>query len=311
MIKKKIPGMTKKELLLARAKDKLYHFVLADGQIRGAIVHGTHMVNEMRASHVLGILETLVLGQAYLGIALITSSLKDDDLVAFKIECSGPIKGLSVEANARGEVRGYLKNNPIPLDKPLESFDLKPFYGTGYIVVTRFPEFARQPYVGQVKLQYGRLASDLAHYFLTSEQTPSSFNLSIKFDRQGNVTGAGGLMLQAMPEAEYELIAQLEALVYGLPSIGDAFESNEPAEEFVTRHFKELSPNVLANRRVEFFCRCRKQTVGNVIARLDEETLEDMLSNGPFPVESVCHNCNTLYRFEKEEIESFYNRRHS
>ena len=30
-------------------------------------MHGTRMINEMRANHELGILETLVLGRAYLG----------------------------------------------------------------------------------------------------------------------------------------------------------------------------------------------------------------------------------------------------
>ena len=61
MQKKKIYGDTLKEQLLASAKDRLYNFLLADGAIRGVIVNGTRMINEMRANHELGILETLVL----------------------------------------------------------------------------------------------------------------------------------------------------------------------------------------------------------------------------------------------------------
>ena len=104
MQKKKPYGETLKEKLIAGAKDRLYNFLLADGAIRGVIIHGTRMVNEMRANHELGILETLVLGRAYLGAALMSADLKSDDRISIKFDCSGPIKGLVVEANAFGDL---------------------------------------------------------------------------------------------------------------------------------------------------------------------------------------------------------------
>ncbi|MCP5103877.1 MAG: Hsp33 family molecular chaperone HslO, partial [bacterium] len=274
-------------------KNKLYNFILEDGNIRGAIIHGAHMIKEMRLNHELGILETLVLGHAYLAAGLMTANLKKHDRTAFKIECEGPVKGLSVEAGAFGEVRGHLKNNPIPLEKTPESFDLAPYFGEGLLVVTRFPEYAKHPYVGHVKLKYGSIALNLANYFLSSEQTPASFNLSIKFDTGGNVTGAGGLFLQALPDADDRKVAVLEELVHQLPSIGEAFTGGQSPEEFIYGHFQGFEPKILANRRVEFFCPCRKETVGRVIAKVPRETLEDMLENGPLPVETRCHNCNT------------------
>ena len=51
-------------------KDEMAVFVMADGRIRGALFHGTRFVNQMRAQHNLGILESLVLGQASLCAAL-------------------------------------------------------------------------------------------------------------------------------------------------------------------------------------------------------------------------------------------------
>jgi molecular chaperone Hsp33 len=306
MIKKKISGMSKKEQLEARAKNRLYNFMLEDGQIRGAVIHGTHMIKEMRVNHETGILETLVLGHAYIGISLMTANLKErGDQIAFKIECSGPIKGLSVEANTFGEVRGYLKNNPISIEKPLENFDLAPFFGEGFLMITRFPQYARQPYVGHIKLKYGSIAKDLAHYFSSSEQAPTAFHLSVKFDPEGNVTGAGGLLLQTMPGTDHKRIDQLEHLMHNLYSIGEAFSVNQPAEEYILQHFHSFSPKVLDSRRIEFFCRCRKAAIGQIIAKLPVETLEDIFHKGPFPVETRCHNCNTVYQFDKGEIEKF------
>lgn len=306
MIKKKIPGLSKKQQLEARAKNRLHNFMLENGQIRGAVIHGTHMIKEMRINHELGILETLALGHAYLGISLMTANLKErGDQIAFKIECSGPIKGLSVEANAFGEVRGYLKNNAIPIEKPLESFDLAPFFGEGFLMVTRFPEYAKHPYVGHVKLVYGSIAKDLANYFSSSEQAPTAFHLSVKFDPEGVVTGGGGLMLQAMPGTDHKRIDRLEHLMHNLSSIGGAFSVDQPAEEYILKHFHSFSPKFLGSRRMEFFCRCRKVTISQVVTKLPKQTLEDMFHKGPFPVEIRCHNCNTVYQFDKEEIEKF------
>ncbi|MGD8468073.1 MAG: Hsp33 family molecular chaperone HslO, partial [Desulfobacterales bacterium] len=199
MIKKPLSNESLKDRLIAGAKDRLYNFLLADGAVRGAVLHGTHMVNEMRANHELGILETLVLGRAYLGVALMSANIKGIESVSLKIECSGPIKGLTVEANTFGEVRGFLKNVPIPLDKPMENFDLSPFFGAGFLSVIRNMADAKQPFTSKIALQYGNIAQDLANYYLTSEQIPTAFNLSIMYDKEGLVTGAGGLFLQAMP----------------------------------------------------------------------------------------------------------------
>ena len=79
MEKKKPYGKTIKEQYLASARDRLHVFMLADGAARGAILHGTRMVNEMRANHGLGILETLTLGRAYLGVGLMAADLKGSD----------------------------------------------------------------------------------------------------------------------------------------------------------------------------------------------------------------------------------------
>ena len=93
MQKTKPYGDTLKEQLLAGARDRLYNFILADGAVRGVIMNGTRMVNEMRANHELGILETLVLGRAYLGAGLMSANLKSNDRIAIKFDCSGRLKG--------------------------------------------------------------------------------------------------------------------------------------------------------------------------------------------------------------------------
>ena len=303
-------GDTLKKKLLASAKDRLHKFLLADGAVRGAIINGTRMVNEMRANHELGILETLVLGRAYLGAGLMASDLKSNDRISIKFECSGPIKGLVVEANAFGEVRGFLKQVPIPIDKPMESFNLSPFFGAGFLAVTKYLEDAKQPFTGQVVLKYGNIAKDLANYYLTSEQVPTAFNLGIKFDAAGQVTGAGGMFLQALPQADEELTASLEQRVTDLPSLGEEFAADSDPVNLVEEAFRNYDPRFLANYRIEFMCHCNRQRVRSLLTLLPIDELKDIRDHGPFPLEMNCRYCNTRYHFSRREIQEIYGKRY-
>lgn len=295
-----------KARLQAAAKDRLYHFTLADETIRGVMIHGTRMIHEMRANHELGILETLVLGHAYLGAGLMASSLKGNDRLALQIECAGPVKGLTVEANAFGEVRGYLKNKSIPVSSPLEDFNLAPFFGPGFLTVTRYLEDAKQPFSGKVILQYGNIGQDLAHYYLTSEQIPTAVHLSIYFDHDGRVQGAGGLLVQAMPGADAGQVADIEHKMALLLSLGTSFSNGVEPSTIINELFSAHQPRVIATRRIEFMCHCNESRVRRVLAMLPKADLADLLDHGPFPVEMKCHYCNTAYLFDRAVIAGIY-----
>jgi len=278
-------------------------FLLGGKEVRGVLVRGTGLVSEMRARHGLGLLETLVLGHGCLAATLLATTLKGDkDRLALRIECSGPIKGLVAEANGAGEVRGYLRQNPIPLEKPLESFDLAPFFGAGFLSVSTYLEGGSQPFTGTTMLEYGNLALDLSHYFQTSEQTPTAIALSIQFNSEGMPVGAGGLLLQAMPGARPELMAELEERIAGLPSLGRYFAEGGDADGLLEKEFAAFQPELLTTTPVLFACPCSREELGRRLLTLSEKDLDDLRS-GPFPVEACCHYCNTTYLFERQDLE--------
>lgn len=281
-------------------------FLLGGKAVRGVLVQGTDLVKEMRTRHGLGLLETLVLGHGCLAAALLATSLKGNkDRLALRIECSGPIKGLVAEGNAAGEVRGYLRQTPIPLETPLDSFDLTPFFGAGFLSVSTHLEGGSQPFTGTTMLEYGNLALDLSHYFQTSEQTPTAIALSIQFDGEGLPVGAGGLLLQAMPGAKPELMAELEERIAGLPSLGRYFGEGGGAEPFLAEQFAAFQPELLTTAPVLFACPCSKKDLGGRLLTLPEKDLDELRS-GPFPVEACCHYCNTTYLFDRQEMEELW-----
>jgi molecular chaperone Hsp33 len=308
MKKKKPFGDSLRERLEASARDRLHHFILDYGGLRGAIVCGTRMISEMAANHELGRSETLVLGHAYLAAALMSSNLKAPDRVQLRVQCSAPIGGLSVEANAFGEVRGYLHVDRIEGSELAAHSSAPGNLGSGLLTVTRHLQDAKQPFSGQVELRYGTLAEDLAHYYLASEQTPTALSLSVQFDDHGQIAGAGGLLLQALPEAGPDVVVEIDRRFRSLPSIGTSLSSGADPQQLIAEWFAPFSPLLLGSRRVAFMCHCSGERFGRFLAALPAEELQDILEHGPFPVVTTCANCNTAYEHSRADIQRMYSR---
>ncbi|MFO7883270.1 MAG: Hsp33 family molecular chaperone HslO [Desulfobacteraceae bacterium] len=303
MIKKDIFNGNTRDRLESSAREKLYSFFMAEKMLRGGIVNATCLVKEMRANHGLGVVETLVLGQAYIAALLLTSTLKNKDRIRLNIDCSGPVKGIDVESNVFGEVKGFLKNPVFSAQASGEETGVSAFLGAGFLTLTKYLEKAKTPYTGKIALEYGDIAGDLANYYLQSEQTPTAFNLSVAFDSQGEVTGAGGLFIQAMPGADEDLLASAETAIGQMGSIGDAIARSVDITDLINTHFKSLAPVFLKHSRVAFFCRCTRENMLGHLACLGQEDIDDLLEKGPFPLEIKCHNCSSVYTFSKADLE--------
>jgi molecular chaperone Hsp33 len=306
MIKKQIEDQLLVEHLSKIAEDGRQVMLLADGQIRLTGLGGTTMVNQMRANHNLGILETLVLGQAYIAAGLMASSVKGNDRIQLSVDCGGPIGGIYVESWACGAVRGYLKNNPIHLDKPLESSDLSMLYGPGFISVTKLLEGSKTPFTGQTMMQYGDLAKDLALYYNESEQTPTMFSLGVHFDKQGRVLGAGGLFLQAMPGCSDKVLDELQTKSQSLPSLAKALSEGKTVQEYCNEVFADYGVENLASEPIGFSCPCNRQNFSIFLSRLPLDEKKEILKAGKFPLELQCFNCGTVYSYEEDEVKRLF-----
>ncbi|WP_147615677.1 Hsp33 family molecular chaperone HslO [Treponema pectinovorum] len=323
MVKEEI---TDKELLSHLDKihkDEMTIFVMADGLIRGAFFNATHLVNQMRANHHLGILETLVLGQAEICAALMIPTMKGREHLTFRYECQGPAVGFSVEADSTGYVRGHLLQNPIPLEKPLENWDLSSFFGEGTVTVTRMGEGMKTPQVGITPIVYKNIAQDLTYYFAQSEQIHSAFNTSIQFDEKGRVVGAGGMFLQVMPKAggksalkteqvendiekenaeKEKLLARVENAFSAMPSIGKWFAEGGDMEDVIYGLFREFNPCAVLSRDIIFDCPCSKEYYAKQIKNLPKSELADIIANDSEPLKIICHNCGSTYDIMKSDL---------
>ncbi len=302
MIKKIIQDDGLLEHIASLPEDGREIFLMADEKVRVYAAAATGMINQMKTNHATGPLETLVLGQGYIAGALLSATVKGNDRILLQVECGGPIKGLNIEAWACGAVRGYLVNNPIPLEKPLQSLDTSPLYGPGFLSISKILEGAKTPFTGQVMLEYGNLANDLALYYKTSEQTPTLFYLSIQFDDKARVWGAGGLFLQALPGCSDDVLESLQKKAGGMRQLGKVLSEGATVREYVEKEFADYGPKHLERAPLGFSCPCSKDGFRSYLASLPDKEKESII-NGKFPLEIECFNCASTYSFTKEEID--------
>lgn len=298
--------------------DKLRIFTMANGRVRGALFHGTRFVNQIRAQHNLGILETYILGQAGLCSALTIPMMKDMEHTAIHFEGTGTAEGYSMEADSSGYVRGYLNVDNIPLEKPLENWDLKPFLGAGNLTFSRIHKDDKYPQSSTVDVDGEDIAKDFATYFAQSEQINTAFNSSIQFDKQGRVVGAGAMYIQIMPktggtakvgaqvdshaeetEDDEELLRKVENAFKACPSIGLLYSEKEvDSEDIILGLFREFKPTITVTRDIIFDCPCNKEFFVNYLKTLSEDQLKDL----PDPIEVTCRNCGSVYKIPRNEI---------
>lgn len=306
MIKKKIEDSVLIQHLDELPEDGRQVALLADGQLRLTGLSGTTMVNQMRANFSLGLLETYVLGQAYVAAGLMASSVKGNDRIQLNVECGGPIGGIYVESWACGAVRGFIKNNPIPLEKPFEGNDLSLLYGPGFISVTKLLEGSKTPFTGQTMMQYGDLAKDLALYYNESEQTPTMFSLGLNFDGKGRLFGAGGLFIQAMPGCGEAILDSLQKKSSNLPSIGKAISEGKSVKDYINENFAEFGVSDLGSEPLGFSCPCSKEHFRTFLGRLPQAEKDGIIRDDKFPLELACLNCGTKYSFDEAEVKALF-----
>ena len=307
MIKTHITDEVLLRHLASLKEDKREIFLIADGQARIYAASCTEMVNQMRANHRLGLLESYVLAQGYVAGALLSATVKGNDRIQLNIECGGPIKGMNIEAWACGAVRGYLMANPIQLEKPLTTLDTSLLYGPGFLSISKILEGAKTPFTGQIMLEYGNLAEDLAEYYRQSEQTPTLFYISLEYDHEGRITGAGGVFIQALPGCSEEVLEKLQEKSSHLPNLAKFIAEGGDVKDYVEENFAEYGVDHLQKSILGFSCPCRKEAFEDYIATLPENEKNAIL-DGEFPLELECFNCGTVYSFDREEIEDLFAR---
>ncbi|HEY0385698.1 MAG TPA: Hsp33 family molecular chaperone HslO [Pyrinomonadaceae bacterium] len=288
--------------------DLLVHGTAAGGTVRCMAAVTTDLVAEAARRHDLWPTVAAALGRTLTGTLLLASSLKELDRLTVQIAASGPVGGITAEANALGQVRGYVKNPEA--DAPYNEegkFDVRAVVGEGMLYVVRESGYDvglyREPYRGSVPLVSGEIGEDFAYYLLKSEQIPSAVMLGVHLQPEAPyVSAAGGLMIQIMPGADEKTVAAIESSISRTPQVTRLIREGASPTDLLRTALGSMEFELLAERPVSFTCSCSYERAVSIISSIERAELESMLREDRGAV-MTCHFCNETYRLDEAALE--------
>ena len=283
-------------------QDYILRATAYDGRIRAFFATTRGTVNEAASIHRTTPVMSAALGRLLTAGAIMGLNLKnDDDRITLQIKGDGPGGGVLVTADRQGHVKGYPHNPQVVIPKkPNGKLDVGGALGHGTLTVIMDMGFG-DPYVGNVPLQSGEVAEDIAYYYAQSEQTPSVVSLGVLVDRDYSIKQAGGFVIQLLPGATEEVIRYLEGKMEGLPSITNLYEEGHTPESLARLLFEDCGYHELERIPVSFYCNCSKARVEKALITLGREEITKLLEEDG-GAQLQCHFCNKSYDFTADDL---------
>jgi len=288
--------------------DYIVRATAANSQIRAFAVTSRDLVEEARSRHNLSPVATAALGRLLTAGSMMGSMMKSEkDLLTLQIKCSGPIGGLTVTADSKANVKGYVVNPDVMLP-PSEKGKLDVGKALDLGVMNVIKDMGlKEPYVGQTHLVSGEIAEDLTYYYATSEQVPSSVALGVLMNKDNTVKRAGGFIIQLMPFAGEEVIDKLEKKIGEITSITSLLDQDMTPEMILDYVLGDFGVEILDKVPTKFDCNCSKERVEKAVVSIGKKEIQEMINDGE-SIEVNCHFCNTHYNFSIEELKDIIKR---
>jgi molecular chaperone Hsp33 len=303
----------------------LVHATAADNQIRCMAAVTTRLVSEACRRHRTFPTASVALGRTLTGGLLLGRGVKDLEKITVHFDCDGPIGQIIAQADARGNVRGYVSNPEADTteENSFGKFDVKKVVGSGTMYVIRDAGFEiglmKEPYRGSVPIVSGEISQDFAYYLAKSEQINSAVSIGVHLtvDRNGadpeddarpefslerlRVAAAGGYMVQIMPNSSDEIVSHLERTIPTAPTSTEMVREGMEPFEMLQRAVGDLGLTLLEEVEPRFHCQCSKERALLIISALGRKEIEDMLKkdNG---AELICHFCSEKYLVTEDEL---------
>ena len=288
--------------------DYIVRATAANNQIRAFAATTKEMVEHARAAHNTSPVATAALGRLMTAGSMMGAMMKGDkDMLTLQIQCSGPIGGILVTADSKGNVKGYVDNpNAILPPNAQGKLDVGGAIGIGILNVIKDMGL-KEPYNGSCELKTGEIGDDLTYYFATSEQVPSAVGLGVLMNKDNTVKQAGGFIIQLMPFISDETVDKLEAKLANVKSVTSMLDSGFTPEMILEELLGEFDLEITDHMATQFYCNCDKKRVEKALIGVGRKNLNDMVQDGE-TIEVGCHFCNTKYKFTVEELKELIKR---
>jgi molecular chaperone Hsp33 len=284
-------------------KDYLVNALAYQGKLRVLATRTTNLTQEGCTRHHTLPTASAALGRTLSAGILFASGLKGGEKYTIRIAGDGPLGEIVIDANAFGQVRGYVHNGQVhfPANQAGKLDVARAVGKNGMVAVVKSFGHEHQ-FTGQTPIVSGEIAEDLNAYLVNSEQIPSALALGVLVNPDGSIAASGGYLVQAMPGCEEAILQTLEATIKGLPSISTMLANGLSPEDILKKLIPNDSLQIMKENPVEFKCSCSRQRTEATLMLLGIKELEDMIST-QHGAEVQCNFCNENYRFNEKDLQ--------
>lgn len=288
--------------------DYIIRAVTADGSLRAFAADTTFLANKAHQMHKTYPIASAALGRLLTAASMMGTMLKSKgDTITLQLTGNGPIGRVMAVSDFEGNVKGYADNPLVDLpNNDAGKLNVGGAVGKdGYLTVIR--DFGlKEPYIGRVPLVSGEIGDDLTSYFAVSEQTPSTVGVGVLVDVDLSVKCSGGFIVQVMPEAVDSDIDKLEENLSKIKSVTKMMEDGSTPEDMLKALLNGFDYEITEKRSVEYRCDCSRERVERAIISLGKKEIKKIIDEDG-QAELTCHFCDSVYKFDKEELTSLLN----
>lgn len=288
-------------------KDYLVRAIAFDGQVRAFATNTTETVNEAQKRHNTWPIVSAALGRTMTASVMMGAMLKGEDKITVKVEGNGPIGPIIIDADAKGDVRGFVTNPHVHFDLNEQGkLDVRAGVGTDGTLTVVKDLGLRDMFSGQTPIVSGEIGEDFTYYFAKSEQVPSSVGLGVLVNPDNTILAAGGFIIQLMPGCEDETIDEIEKRLSSIEPVSKMIEKGYTPEQILEAVLGKENVQILSSMPVQFQCQCSKERFGAAILGLGVKEIKEMIVEDG-KAEAQCHFCLEKHHFSREELEGFVN----
>lgn len=287
------------------ASDELTFGLIPSKDFRAMVAVTTGCAQEARRRHQLAPTSAALLAQALCGGALLAGLQKERTHVNLQLECDGPLRGLFVDAESAGALRGYVKNPHLSVRSEDPRYRWRPALGnSGFLSVLR-ERSAGDFYRSSIALAHFDLAKDLEAFFASSEQLPTYVELALVASGEDELGAVAGLLVQPLPGADRAEFAALSERLGRVGALAAALRTapGSTASALLSAVLPEPDLEVLSHYPLSFSCNCSKERVLRALATLGREELSDMLAQDG-QAELSCQFCGSSYLATAEDLKA-------
>ena len=278
--------------------------------LRLVVCMATGVSREAGARHALAAGSGAVLGQGLAAALLLAAH--ERTRVDVQLECNGPLRGLLVDADESGAVRGLVRADPAagaPQGAEPERFDARPLLASphderaGLISVLRAPSGPDSAHRAAFPFAGADLGAALTLVLRGEREQGGEMALEALVSAREPLAAVAGVVVAPLRAADAEIARALGKPLRqgGLLAALRGSDHARAVADRLSRAFHLGGLRAVAEIQPRFTCRCSRERVVRALRSLGAPELDDMAKRDG-GARLTCDFCNAAYDFSADEL---------